>query len=140
MDSHQIRNIISRHSVLNESVWGVFPRDRIPKFPGLGGCIVNSDNSNGKGKHWLALWMSEDGIEFFDSFARPPRYYGLSLSGPVFLQDQLLQSRRASTCGHHCLYFLYYRALGLSMSSIVNVFSDDTNANDLLVSRFVSLL
>lgn len=140
MEAGEIRNILQRHAILVEHVRGVFARDQLPEHLPPGGYIVNTDNADGPGIHWVALWVEEDSVEFMDSFAHDPEYYGWSFSLSLLMNARQLQSDNAITCGAYCLYFLYFRALGLSMETILEFFSVDTRLNDLHVSRFVALL
>lgn len=137
MEAGEIRNILGRHAVLQNNV---FSRDQLPTYLPIGGYVVNTDNWDGPGIHWIALWVLEDTIEFMDSFGLEPAYYGWSFALPVLMNTRQLQSDTASTCGAYCLYFLYFRALGLNMATILEFFSTDTQLNDLHVTRFVELL
>ena len=140
MDVRQIRDIVQRHDNLRENVRGVFARDQLPMNLPPGGYILNTDDSNGRGIHWIALWVLEDSMEFMDSFGHRPEYYGWSFTLPVLVNTKQIQSNDAITCGPFCMYFLYYRSLDLSMKTILDYFNADTQSNDLYVARFIKLL
>jgi len=44
-----------------------------------------------KGEHWVAVYVSDDyKVEFFDSFAHSPMYYGWNLTGDVSYNKKLV--------------------------------------------------
>ena len=55
---------------------GCFPLDFckfLPKtIPNTFGMIINTDPSSKDGKHWVALYKSNDAIEYYDSFGKEP--------------------------------------------------------------------
>lgn len=140
MEAGEIRNILARHELLRDRVWGVFARDRLPAHLEPGGYIVNSDIEAGGGEHWMALWVTDQEVEFMDSFAEEPEYYGLTFLFPMLMNSRQLQSDNAVTCGAFSLYFLFFRSLGLSMETILSFFSSNTHANDSHVTQFVGML
>jgi hypothetical protein len=132
LNSAQIKDLLDR--ILDPSkinFLGVFPKDIVPRitndtrFPACP--IVNSDPSSKPGTHWLAvLYTDESHCEFFDTFAFPPSFYGLSklfrnIISPMFV-DSPIQSSDSHLCGHYCIYFLFKRSCGLSMYSILRFF------------------
>ena len=84
--------------------------------------------------------MTENEVEYMDSFANDPEYYGLTFLFPTVMNARELQSDNAVTCGAYCLYFLYFRCLGLSMDTILAFFGSDTRVNDMHVTQLVALL
>lgn len=99
--------------------------------------MVNTDNHDGPGIHWIALWVLE---EFMDSFGHSPEYYGWTFNVPVLKNDKQLQSDDAITCGAYCLYFLHHRCRGRDMNSLLTDFHNDTRLNDKLVREFACRL
>lgn len=141
MEAGQLRDIIARHRTLRDSVWGVYAKDNLPRPLRSGGYILNSANASDGGEHWLALWVTSHGLEFFDSFAKPPAYYGLRFTTvPTMLNVNQLQSDNSTTCGGFVLYFLFHRSLGGTMESILSHFNANTRVNDRRVIQFVSKL
>lgn len=140
MEAGQIRSILHRHVNLLEDVRGVFARNQLPNNLPPGGYVVNTDNADGAGIHWIALWALDDAVEFMDSLGLPPEQYGWTFTRSVLMNTRQLQSTDSATCGAYCIYFLYFRSLGLSMQSILEFFTDDTRGNDLHVTRFLRLL
>ena len=49
----------------------------------------------------------------------------------------VLQSSWSNVCGQYCIFYLYHKSRGYSMSKIVNLFTDDTSINDRNVACYV---
>lgn len=72
--------------------------------------IVNLDDSNGPGTHWVCYKKLMDSIYYFDSFGNLPppkeltKYFG-KVPNVLFNYDRRQQDE-SSVCGHLCLEFL----------------------------------
>ena len=91
---------------------GVFMRDNLPKKPWKNeSLIVNLDNSNGEGTHWVCFKKTGNFVQYFDSYG--------NLKPPIEVQEYLKNnyisfnktayqnvSSNSQICGHLCLYFL----------------------------------
>jgi hypothetical protein len=113
------------------------------KTPGL--YILNTDSESGKGEHWCVVFFSEKGeCEFFDPFGSPPSVYqfdrilstpysSVNIYNPFCMQDLF-----SKTCGHHCLFFAYFRCRGVSFSEILKCYDQaDVKKNDKMVTDFI---
>lgn len=91
---------------------GVFmPDDFIRKKPWTNElAIVNLDNSNGPGTHWVAYIKMGTRVKYFDSFGnlQPPiertRYFGPNID--ISYNHKRFQYYHESTCGPLCVKFL----------------------------------
>lgn len=128
---------------------GVFPRDysrtllssNLDKhsFPL---CFVSNTHPSSKpGQHWVAFYLSSTHcIEFFDSYGLTPSTYDFYIT-PSASNPYTLQQLDSNVCAHYCIFYLYHRCRGKSMSQIVSSFShEDLAWNDSSVSRFVKTL
>jgi hypothetical protein len=90
---------------------GVFMKDELPSrvWKNESG-IVNLDNSNGPGTHWVCYKKLGDTVYYFDSFGNLPppkeiqKYFHAVKR--VFFNYDRLQPDNTSICGHLCLEFL----------------------------------
>ena len=141
MNSLELLRVLKGDNMTRRDVVGVFPADRLPpvnKYPST--FIVNRDDSEKPGTHWLAMYFTRDGrAEFFDSYGLSPETYGeqfyafLRKKSSQFTRNTVrLQSATTTVCGHHCLliFYLLHRCRGISMEAIVSVFTDDYLVND----------
>lgn len=94
----------------------------------------------------MAIYADGESIEFFDSFGRPPEAcafdFGKFLKryaskSPLKINDKQIQNIFSTVCGQYCLFFLLHRVRGMSMSSIVNLFTKRYDVNDELVNEFI---
>ncbi len=118
---------------------GIFSRDTIPIPHCYPSCLIaNSDSSYEHGTHWLALFFeSPYHTEFFDRYGLMPFVYGINYL-PNKFNNQCFQSERSTVCGQFCLYYLYYRCRGLSLSDVQsNLNSCAPLLNDHKVNCFV---
>lgn len=85
-------------------------RDKLPKFPKLVECaIVNLDNSNNEGTHWVAYVKNKQYCEYFDSFGdlKPPIELIKYLKCKDILYNYIkYQNFDTVNCGHLCLKYL----------------------------------
>ena len=139
MNTSQLQCMIACDPMLRDGVLGVFAADQLPRTVPFKPCgvIVNTDNSNQPGTHWLAFYIQPNSVECFDSYGQSPGSYNPLLS--QWLQRHArhvqvnwthLQSDRSNVCGLYCVYFLHQRLIGRSMAQILSGFSSDRKAND----------
>ena len=141
MNSLQIKRALERNTYTKKTFRGVFAADEMPTldtFPC--GFVANTDPSTEPGTHWVSFYFpSRDKGEFFDSYGYPPEYYGEPFQSynVETINSHKLQSSWSEVCGHYCIFYLYHRSRGYSMSKIVNMFSSNTTINDCKVSCYV---
>lgn len=131
MITSEILNIMSCDDILNKMTLGVFPADRIPvEFPKPAAFVINLDNHNQPGSHWVALFVNENfKFEYFDSYGRKPppeiNKYIMENSSTFEYNKKCIQKFFTSTCGQFCIFYLAWRARGISMKHIVSVLEKD---------------
>ncbi len=125
MDTLQLAYALSEAVAPHAYALGVFPRDMIPPHPcTYPSCLIaNTDASTAPGKHWTAFYFeSPYHVEFFDSFGHTPCTYAFHI--PTQASNTLqYQSNFSVVCGQFCIYYLYYRARGLSLCDIQSMFT-----------------
>lgn len=92
-------------------------RDTLPKRPrARESAVINLDNSNGPGTHYVAYVKRGDLVWYYDSFGDlpPPRelvnYFGNSAI--IVYNKTREQNFNTHTCGRLCLKFLYTMQVG----------------------------
>ena len=138
MNSHQLTWILRRDRYTAPLFLGVYPIDRLPTIR-EGIYVVNTAPHTHPGLHWIALFVVNDVIEYFDSYGGDPlprlRRWGKNkgwVSNPIPLQSPL-----TSVCGQYSLYYLLHRARGVDMATLLMDFGSDVDDNDKLVYDFV---
>ena len=89
----------------------VLSRDQtVPHNHKLGLFIYNLEPSYMKGSHWIATYVRDNVINYFDSFGMPPFEemvnHAKKKNLTLLHQNQQIQNFYTSTCGYFCLYFL----------------------------------
>lgn len=116
----------------------VVPFDKLPKRPKFPSAyVINTDKSNEKGEHWLAVYYDQNGYcTFFDSFGINPSFYNLekfldlTSKGWTWNKDQL-QSFNNFTCGYYCIYFILLMSRNIPIEQIIVDFNlKKFNLND----------
>ena len=101
---------------------GVFVRDNLPSKPRRNECgILNLDDRDGNGTHWVA-WHKKDGDKYyFDSYVVQPPWEMLQyLQKPISYNTEKIQPNGEVICGQLCLYVLKELSRGGNFQQIVN--------------------
>lgn len=120
-DDHQL--VIPKHALTNQELSryaaclkipffrGVFMKDALPaKVWKNETGIVNLDNTDGPGTHWVCYKKLQNKVYYFDSFGNLPppqelhRYFQNTDS--LFYNFNRVQLPNTEICGHLCLEFL----------------------------------
>ena len=68
MPPHPLTNFEIKKYYQNELRFnGVYSRDNLPKIKD-GAYIINLDEYSDIGTHWVALWLDNNNVTYFDSF------------------------------------------------------------------------
>lgn len=91
---------------------GVFPSDKIPTLKESEMAILNLDESDEPGTHWVAVYKNDREILIYDSFGRDTYRIIPSLKGSgngkiSAAENDAEQSEDETNCGQWCLAFLY---------------------------------
>jgi hypothetical protein len=143
MDTFQIRNMLRSDDIVRTILLGVIPINHLPRVSFRpAALIINLDTSDMPGSHWVSLYFYDSCCDFFDSYGRPPNEilteYMLKFSNKIFFNNKPVQALLTSTCGQHCIFFLFWRARSVPMSNIVGIL-DIYNA-DQFITGFVNSL
>lgn len=147
MNSIDLYNFLINDEITRHSFLGIFSRDELPKSITKKPCcfVINTDNRNQPGTHWLAFYYDENrNATFFDSFGLHPSIYQLDeyldkTSNQWIYNKKRIQSILSNQCGDFCLFFLYFKCRDYNLDYIQNFFSSDQN-NEKLVYRFLNFI
>ena len=99
--------------------------------------IVNTGN------HWIAIYVTKDTVEFFDSFGRKPLYMKCKFDFKekrVIVYSKRLQDNQSLVCGLYCLGFVYFRLKLNDLQSFFVIFNNDRIRNDVIIINVVHKL
>ncbi len=141
MDNMQIFSILK--DTIGKGCLGVFPSDRIPSdFVEPCAIVVNLDPSTKPGSHWVAIFVINNTVDYFDSYGQPPNVRAINnflkkFKGCNFNRKRL-QGPFSSVCGHYYIYFAVQRWKGVPMDCILNKFSENLEDNDEMVTEWIN--
>lgn len=136
MFTRELKTALKRHRQTARVYGGVFARNRVPRIPKRKriAYVVNTDPAHMPGQHWVAFYMDDDTVYYFDPYGLPPIGFERIMQSR---KKQLFFKRRlqgqGKMCGQYCLYFI----LSMQTHRSFQLFGDDLNANDRIVEQFV---
>ena len=119
----------------------VLSRDgNVPHNHKLAIFIYNLEPSYMNGSHWIATYVRDNVINYFDSFGLPPFEelvnHAKRKNLTLLHQNQQIQNLYTSTCGYFCLYFLNEMHKDGDYFDLLQVFSSDTNKNEKFIENY----
>ena len=126
---------------LNISIKNVLSRDQtVPHNHKLALFIYNLEPSYMGGSHWVATYVRDNVINYFDSFGLPPFEelvnHAKRKNLTLLHQNQQIQNLYTTTCGYFCLYFLNEMHKGKDYLDLLQVFSSDTYKNEEFIEKY----
>ena len=113
---------------------GIYSRDGLPRKIRKECGIINLDDIQGAGTHWVCYRNLVNVIEYFDSFGlimpnEALKYFRTARKQIVYSIDEI-QNRSTVLCGYWCLYYLFERPRGKSIIDVIhNPHFDDDNSD-----------
>ena len=103
--------------------------------------IYNLEPSYMSGSHWVATYVKNRVINYFDSFGMPPFQEMVNHAKRENLtllhQSDQIQNLQTTTCGYFCLYFLNEMKNGISYYDLLKVFNNqDTLKNEKFIEKY----
>lgn len=97
------------------------------------------------GSHWVATYVKNNTINYFDSFGMPPFQeiinHARSKNLTLLPQDNQIQNILTTTCGYFCLYFLNEMNKGTSYYDLLGVFDmHDTMKNERFIEKYFNIV
>lgn len=137
----QIEAILSLDYHSKTYFQGCFAIDRLPqkRKARSSAYVINYDEHNKNGSHWIAVLSDEAGnVEFFDSSGQPPLDVRCKkFVGPNYSFSTVkLQQMFSNACGFHCIYYILHRSRNRSANDILHVLSSGKNS-DFIVKDYI---
>ena len=120
---------------------GVYPRDNLPKTIKNGAYVINLDEYADVGTHWIALYVENNEITYFDSFGVEHVHKEIkrfikhkSIKTNIFR----IQADNSIMCGYFCIGFIDFIFTGKSLIDLTSLLSpyDFKKNDDLILSYF----
>ena len=106
---------------------GVYSRDNLPNRIKDGAYIINLDEYSDIGTHWVALYINNNDVTYFDRFGveHIPKEIkkfidrSLSITTNIFR----IQAYDSIMCGYFCIGFINFMLAGKTLTDFTNLFS-----------------
>ena len=147
---HQLTNIdISEYYVSESRFNGVYSRDNLPKITKKGAYIINLDEYENTGTHWIALFVKPNEVIYFDSFGiehipkEINKFIGNEQSSSAKARNKnikanifRIQAYDSIMYGYFCIEFINYMLKDKMILDYTNLFSpNDFKKNDRVIKR-----
>lgn len=141
LTNHDIDNIMQELGI--KGYRGCFMRDTIPKIK-LGECIIiNLDDSNGGGTHWVGAFMKNDKLCYMDSYGLnyPNELRKVNPTKKIEYNTSHIQELETSTCGWFSIYFIHLMHKGNEYYDVMYPFDlNDQTKNEKYIERYFKKL
>ena len=128
---------------------GVYSRDNLPKVTKKGAYVINLDEYENTGTHWIALFVKTNEVIYFDIFGiehipeEINKFIGNEQSSSAKARNKeikanifRIQAYNSIMCGYFCIEFINYMLKGKTLLDYTNLFSpNDFKKNDRIIKR-----
>ena len=132
----------------NESRFnGIYSRNNLPNKIKRGAYVINLDEYENTGPHWVSLFVKTNKVIYFDSFGveHIPKEINKFIRNDTTKSSSLeliksnifrIQACNSIMCGYFCIEFINYMLKGKALLDYTNLFSpNDFKKNDRIIKR-----
>ena len=125
----------------NESRFnGVYSRDNLSKIKD-GAYVINLDEYSDIGTHWVALYVQNNNVTYFDSFGveHIPKEIKAFIDRSLSITTNIfrIQAYDSIMCGYFCIRFIDFMLKGKTLTDFTKLFlPTNFKANDDLVLNY----
>ena len=137
---HPLTNIEISEYYKNEPRFnGVYSRNNLPNKIKKGAYVINLDEYENTGTHWVSLFVKVSKVTYFDSFGIehiPEEINKFIGNKKIKASIFRIQAYDSIMCGYFCIEFINYMLKGKKLSDYTNLFSpNDFKENDQVITR-----
>ena len=118
---------------------GVYLRKNLPKIKD-GAYIINLDKYDSIETHWIALYVNDNNVTYFDSFRVehiPKELRKFIGNRNIITNIYRIQTYDSIMCGYFCIRFIDFMLKGKSVLEYRNLFSpNDYEKNDKIILKY----
>ena len=138
---HPLTNFKTQAHYQNEPRFiGVFSKYNLPNKIKNGAYVINLDEYHDVGTHWIALYVNNNTVTYFDSFG----VEHISKEIMKFIDNKSIitnifriQAYDSVMCGYFCIGFIDFVFNGNSLTDFTNLFSpNDFRKNDDIILNY----
>ena len=140
---HPLTNFKIQEYYRNEPGFnGVFSRDNLGSAVKNGPYVVNLDECHDIGTHWVALYVNNKIVTYFDSFGveHIPKEVMKFIARKKIINIYRVQAYDSIMCGYFCIGFVNFMFNGKRLKDYTNLFSpNDFKKNDDIILKYFGL-
>ena len=141
MPSHSLTNFEILKYYENESRFnGVYSRDNLPNKIKDGEYVINLDEYSDIGTNWIALYVKNNNITYFDSFGVehiPKEIKAFIKNKNIKTNIFRIQAYDSIMCGYFCIGFIDFMFKGKTLTEFTNLsYPYDFKRNDDIIMSF----
>ena len=136
---HPLTNIKISEYYANEPRFnGVYSRNNLPNKIKKGAYIINLDEYENTGIHWVSLFVKPKYTVYFDNFGveHIPKEINKFIRNEIKSNIFRIQAYDSIMCGYFCIEFINYMLKSKTLLDYTNLFSpNDFKKNDQIIKR-----
>ena len=136
---HPLTNIeISEYYKNKPRFNGVYSRNNLPNKIKKGAYVINLEEYENTGPHWVSLFVKANKVIYFDSFGieHIPKEVNKFINNNIESNIFRIQAYDSNMCGYICIEFINYMLKGKKLLDYTNAFSpNDFKKNDQVIQR-----
>ena len=141
---HPLTNFEIQGSYQNEPRFnGVFIRDNLFNTIKNGAYVINIDKYRDIRTHWVALYVNNKTVTYFDSFGVehfPKEIMKFIGNKNIIINIFRIQAYDSIMCGYFCIGFINFMFNGNSLKDYTSLFSpNDLKKNDYKILKYFDL-
>ena len=141
---HPLTNFVIQEYYPNEPRFnGVFSRDNLPNSIKNGVYVINLDEYHDIGTHWVALYVNNKTIIYFDSFGVEHilrEIMKFIARKKIIKNIYRIQAYDSIMYSYFCIGFINFMFNGKSLTEYTNLFSpNDLKKNDDIILKYLGL-
>ena len=119
---------------------GVFSRNNLPKTLRKGAYVINLDEYDDIGTHWIALYYDKNAVVYFDNFGVehiPDEIMKFIKNYDIIINIFRIQAYDSIMCAYFCIGFIDYMIKGKDLVDYTNLFfPSNFDKNDPIILRY----
>ena len=140
---HPLTNIeISEYYKKEPRFNGVYSRNNLPNRIKKGAYVINLDEYENTGTHWVSLFVNAKYTVYFDSFGieHIPKEINKFINNDIKSNIFRIQAYDSIMCGYFCIEFINYMLKGKNLLDYTKIFSpNDFKKNDRVIKRIFKM-
>ena len=142
MPSHPLTNYEIQKYYQNKPRFnGVYSRDNLPKTKD-GAYVISLDEYSDIGTHWVALYVNNNDVTYFDSFGveHIPKEIKTFINRSLSITTNIFRAYDSIMCGFFCIQFIGFMLAGKTLTEYRNPFSPNKfqENDDIILDYFMS--